>query len=920
MWAVRFPTLVLLFVLACTPPPPPPDGFDDHTRPSIDSLATWEQLSIDSHGRAETKFVITEFGSRPTIAFYDNHFYKLHDEWLMFRLLNGQRAPGVDSLTPLTGHRFDTIADIYAWAKTELILPLGMQWVDDGRVYLPIFYDLGLFRRPRTFGLGTLLHVSAKGTRPERWAFQLEFEDTVTHAELVTFFEAVMANVPPEVANNVWWLVRSPTQEAFAQTLEQGQLRFHDRILRQKELTVAGEVEVYSAGLTAGRLLRLKSGSSLESAKSGSLLMLEDVPDFLPPASGVVTAVPQTPLAHFNLLARNRGTPNVYRAGVFEDAELETLAYYRAPVVMSARAPDQLVVKQITESQLQIWQSLLIKPLVAVTQVDIATLPYTADLRTLSLSDVETVRPAFGGKATGYLGLLAGAPDATPDALVGISIRSYAEHLAPLQPTLMAMLADGMFLDDARSRYLVLEGSTAFDSAYTTAADTTLKNRFLSSHPAGTALGDLARGSGLKGTIRERPIAPATLTAITTALNAKFGHYAKTQGLRFRSSSTAEDVEGFNGAGLYDSNTGYLDPASAPKSSDRTHGIEWALKKTWASYWSAEAFEERKLENVDHLSGNMGVVVHANFADEFEKSNGVFLFTLGRDFATMELNVQNLAVSVTNPTSTALPEIDRVTLDAVNPAEPRIERLRSSTLVPSGVQLMDDAALKQTFARARAVATAWLAQDNLARSSGQKAGTLVLDFEFRHVFEGWPQLASGTPNPSRIVLKQARSLEHGVRTANPTARAQALPRDVFNRARRIERRTCEAAAFKAVVVEAFTDPLLPPDLGYATTPFTASVTLVYTQDVPELQGTSGSGWTLEHPQLASTTHSSTGGWQLSATPTTAGASTAHVKELSLRSDGTFTFVGESASFQGGGLTCAVEVLFSTPNEYLLSLL
>ncbi|MBL8939589.1 MAG: hypothetical protein JNM69_33820 [Archangium sp.] len=917
---MRFAASLLVLLLACTPPPPPTPGFDDHTRPSIDSLAVWEQLSVEAHGRAETKFVISEFVSHPTISFYDNHFYKLHDEWLMFRLLNGQPAPGVESLRPVTGQQFATIADLYAWAKTSLALPLGLQWVDDGRLYLPAFYDLALYRRPRSYGLGTLMHVAAKGPRPERWAFQLEFGDAVTHEELVTFFEAVLANVPPEVANNLWWLVRSPTQEAFAQTLEQQKLRFHDRILRQKDLTVPGEVEVYSAGLTAGRLLRLKSGASLESAKASSLLVLEDVPDFLPPASGVVTAVPQTPLAHFNLLARNRGIPNVYRAGVFEDAELETLAYYREPVVMSARAPDQLIVKQITDAQLQIWQSLMVKPLVAVTQVDVSALPYTADLRTLSLSNAETVRPAFGGKATGYLGLLAGAPDATPDALVGISIRSYAEHVAPLQPTLMAMLADGMFLDDARSRYLVLEGSSAFDSTYTTASDTTLKNRFLSSHPAGTALGDLARGSGLKGTIRERPIAPATLATITAALDASFGHYAKTQGLRFRSSSTAEDVEGFNGAGLYDSNTGYLDPASAPKSSDRTHGVEWALKKTWASYWSAEAFEERRLENVDHLSGNMAVVVHANFADDFEKSNGVFLFTLGRDFATMELNVQHLAVSVTNPTSTALPEIDRVTLDAASPGAPRIERLRSSTLVPAGVQLMDDAALAQTFARAHAVATAWLAQDNRSRTAAQKAGTLVLDFEFRHVFEGWPQLARGTPNPSRVVLKQARSLEHGVRTANAAARAQALPRDVFNRARRIERRTCQAEAFKVVVVEAFTDPLLPPDVGYATTPFTGSVTLVYTRDVPELQGMSGTGWTLEHPQLASTTHASTGGWELTATPTTTGANTTHVKALSLRADGSFSFVGESASFQGGGLTCAVEVLFSTPNEYLLSLL
>ena len=32
--------------------------------------------------------------------------------------------------------------------------------------------------------------------------------------------------------------------------------------------------------------------------------------------AGIVTAVPQTPLAHINLLAQRRGTPNVYVAGV----------------------------------------------------------------------------------------------------------------------------------------------------------------------------------------------------------------------------------------------------------------------------------------------------------------------------------------------------------------------------------------------------------------------------------------------------------------------------------------------------------------------------------------------------------------------------------------------------------------------------
>lgn len=56
-----------------------------------------------------------------------------------------------------------------------------------------------------------------------------------------------------------------------------------------------------------------------------------------------------------------------------------------------------------------------------------------------------------------------------------------------------------------------------------------------------------------------------------------------------------EDIEGLNGAGLYDSNTGYLNAAAQPDPDDQKQTLEWALKKTWASYWSAEALSLREL-------------------------------------------------------------------------------------------------------------------------------------------------------------------------------------------------------------------------------------------------------------------------------------------------------------------------------------
>lgn len=907
------PLALGVVLTAC--PGPGPDGFDDHTKERISTVADFEALAITAHGRTSGKFIVTAFGTETEgIRYMDNAFFALHDEWYWFRLLNGQRVPGREGIVPVQGFSFDSVAAIYAWAKEQPVLPLDLRWVDGDRLYSPRFYDLALAVMPRAFGLGTLIHVVASGERPERWAFQLEFTDAPTHAELVRYFQRLEATLPADIGPQVVWVVRSPQQELIAQDIEGQHLQYWDRIIRLKDLTAAGEVEVYNDGITAGRLRLVPSGTSFEGSTSSDILLLEDVPDFLPPAAGVVTAVPQTPLAHFNLLAKNRGIPNVYRAGVMDEQELLDLARFRSPVVVKATAPGQFIIKPISEAQYSVWLQSQRKEPVAVTQVDVSTLPYHVDLRTLSADDADTLRPALGGKATGYLGLLAGAPTATPDALGALSIRAYAEHVAPLRPRLEAMLLAPGFGDDARLRYLVLEGQTAFTATHPGAADQTFLQEFLGSHPSGDVLGDWVRDGGVKDVIRKTPMNAATLATITAALRTQFGHYSYLQGLRFRSSSTAEDVEGFNGAGLYDSNTGFLDAALQPNADDQKKTIEWAIKKTWASYWSAEAYEERALENVDHLSGNMGVVVHARFDDDKEKSNGVFLGTLHDGTFVMELNVQAGAVSVTNPTTTALPEIDRVTL-ARGTTVPVIERIRGSTLVPMGTLLLSDAELLETFDRARAVTSLWLERENTGKPLAQQSRTQVLDFEFRQVPEGWPALNVGTL-PARVVLKQSRSLEPGIRGLSAELAAMPFPKDVLNRSRRVERRTCEAPSFTAVVLEALTNPLSTPDLGYSVQPFTASVQVTMKADVPGMGLSTGQVITFDHLALRNATHPELPQrWSL-VTQVEAGRELTGVQ---LR-EGRFQLDQGSLTHLGTTLTCTVEVLRSTPTEFLLSLL
>src|SRR5262249_1465373 len=61
--------------------------------------------------------------------------------------------------------------------------------------------------------------------------------------------------------------------------------------------------------------------------------------------------------------------------------------------------------------------------------------------------------------------------------------------------------------------------------------------------------------------------------------------------VRLRSSTNAEDLPGFNGAGLYRS--ARVDPAKVDE-------VEKGLKQVWASVWLWGAFEERNYYRIGH--------------------------------------------------------------------------------------------------------------------------------------------------------------------------------------------------------------------------------------------------------------------------------------------------------------------------------
>lgn len=909
--------------------------FDDHTVGGFSRTTELSAFLIQGPGRSQSKFIVTRFGDqlRRSVRFLDSEFFAMHDEWYWFRLLNGHGVEGADDVVAIAGLRFATVGQIVAWAREQDELPLDLRFVGDDRLYSPHFYTLAL-QDPRAFGLGSLVHIPAKPGvgQPERWLFELEYGDSVDHAQLMIFFASLQATLPPEVAANIVWVARSAVQRQLVEQMRAEQLPFFDRVTTYDEIVVPGETEVYSPGITAGRLKIVRSGEPVGETSSTDVLVLGEVPDLLPQACALITAQPQTPLAHVNLLARNRGIPNGYLAGVLDDPQLDQLARARAPVIVYAVAPDRLDIVAISNSDYNAYRQLLTTDPVAVPPVDLASAPLSVELDATSIEQTAELKPLIGGKSAGFMALAEHLADVDasiampPDALA-LTIRPYAEHLGPIRWRIEAMLVAADFVRETAVRLLVLEGQHDYLARYPGRAGQDDIDAFLDDHPAGDVLGDLVREGGLRRVIRDLAIDPATLRDIQGQLEDRFGHYAVEQGLRFRSSATVEDIEGFNGAGLYTSNTGYLWPERLADPDLQQRSVAWALKKTWASYWSAEAFEERRLAAVDHLSGAMGVLVHARFDDDLELANGVFTLTLREGDAgvgaEMEINTQLGAQSVTNPVpgSGALPEVARVGQDHEKTL-PWVRYLRSSTEVEPGTHLLGEGTLRSLFLRARQVAADWLQQSNRGLSASRRARTVVLDFEFRRMAEGWPALDSGAPRPARIIIKQARSLEPGITRVPEGLRDQPVPRDVLRRARRIDYRTCQGEVLTLRTLEVYTDANLAPDLGFGVAPFTSYLILDIGRDLSELGLAAGDRRAVLHTGLEWADHPGIeeGGWSLDARVRDALVQALGFAELRVNADGTWVLARDEVQVTGSGMTCQVSVLHASPEDFLLGVL
>jgi hypothetical protein len=464
-------------------------------------------------------------------------------------------------------------------------------------------------------------------------------------------------------------------------------------------------------GVAYGTLLRLAPEELRNRPVSfRDILLLTRLPNELPLVGGTITEEFQTPLAHVNVAARGRGTPNLAYPGAFRDPEIASRI---GQLVRFEVKHGGFTISDATSDEAQaFWQSRAPDRYVPTFDSSAIGIPSFADIGFADSIRVGT-KAANLAELTHFLGVNA------PGAGLVIPFHYYEELMSSAQTSdelcdaaELACSDDGRDVDVCRqARELCPPGDApeVLSAFVTRLLDTPSFND-------DTPLREAAL-TNLRYFIEHTPIDRELGQLLDDRIAEVFGD-AK---VKLRSSTNTEDLPDFSGAGLYESHGAY---ARGDKAASKV------LTKVFSSVWSFRAFEERSFWNIDHAAVRMACAVNQAFVDEL--ANGVLITENIADPNTygMYVNVQRGEASVTNPERGELPEIFSILADTGY----RVVRSRYSSLSPTS-PLLSDTEIKSLYEAGE------LARAHFAKLYGK---SIVLDIEFKL-----------TPD-HRIVFKQAR--------------------------------------------------------------------------------------------------------------------------------------------------------------------
>ena len=549
------------------------------------------------------------------------------------------------------------------------------------------------FSPSRRFLLGALTHYE----QPDKWVYEISPYDTADAGMVATAYAAIAAH--SFIGGDLYF---HPTSEAVQAIVPS--LPASVRVITTDELYEGITYQPLNVAESYGQLRfytadAVSSGASYLSFRD--IVVLDHVPNDISVAMGIITAEFQTPLSHVNVLSSNRGTPNMALRGAFDDPALRALE--GKWVRLNVDLFDYELV-EVTQAEADAWWEDHRPTAIQVPGMDLGATDLRDDVGLIVVDDVnptlkdavKAATRAYGGKAAhfGALTEVEGVPMPKGFAIPLFYYRQFMEQNG-FDARVTALLADPAFQNDPRTRDLQL--------------------------------------AALRADMQIAPIDAAFVQMVKDKLVAEYPGIR----MRFRSSTNAEDLDGFTGAGLYTSRSGAVD--------DPVDSIENAIREVWASVWFFKAFEERSYRGIDHLAVGMALLCHRAFPQE--EANGVALTNNPYDESGLSpalyINAQLGGESVVLPPAGVT--TDQILIFWEQQGQPVVYLERSNLVAPNTNVLTTT----QLFALATALDKI---HDHFRASYGVTDAWYAMDVEWK--FEGEPG------EEPQLFIKQARPFQN----------------------------------------------------------------------------------------------------------------------------------------------------------------
>ena len=431
----------------------------------------------------------------------------------------------------------------------------------------------------RRFLLGAVTHYEG----PDIWALEIAPYDTASPDMITKLYEAVRQRV--YFGSKLAFHPTSEAVEAVAKKLPASVA-----IATTAAIFAKITYQPLNTGEGIGQLRFVRS-AEIETAYAGfrDIVVLDSTPDNISVVAGIISGDFQTPLSHINVLARNRGTPNMGLRNAFNDPALRALEGKWVRLVVGAF---EYSLAEVTAAEADAWWEAHKPtprqvPAMDLTVTDLRDIEYVVieDPAVPMRTAIQTGLTAFGAKAAGYSVL----------------------RNTPGVPTRPAFAIPVFYYDQFMKQH------SFYDRVNTLRADPEFRDK--------PAVRDAALAQ-LRADMLAAPV-DANFQAL---LKAKLEADYPGQTMRFRTSTNSEDLDGFPCAGCYDSHTG--DPANwgvdvptCNTDGNKNCSVLQAIRKTWGTIWKLRTFEEREYHSIDHTAVGMALLVHHNFPAE--EANGV---------------------------------------------------------------------------------------------------------------------------------------------------------------------------------------------------------------------------------------------------------------------------------------------------------